>query len=58
MLPETATDLPVLAAAHGGLWDDVRRDDVVRDAQTAEEDGGDGTEVPAAPGVSVGSAPR
>lgn len=58
VLPEAAEDLPVPAAAHGGVRDAVRGDDLVRDAQTAQEDGGDGTQVPAAPRVALGSAPR
>lgn len=58
MLPEAAEDLPVSAGAHRGLRRLLRGDDVLRDAQTAEEDRGDGAEVPAAPGVAVRAAPR
>lgn len=58
VLPEAAEDLPVPRPGHGGRRDDVRRDDVVRDAQAAEEDRSHGSEVSAASGVSLGSAPR
>lgn len=58
MLPEAAEDLPVPAVAHRGVRDVVRGDDLVRDAQAAQEDGGDGAQVSAASGVAVGSAPR
>lgn len=58
VLPQAAPDLPVPAAAHRGLRDVLRRHDVLRDAQAAQEDRGHGSEVPAAPGVSVGAAPR
>lgn len=58
VLPQAAEDLPVSPAGHGGLRDDVRGDDIVRDAQTAQEDGDHGAQVPATPRVSVGAAPR
>lgn len=58
VLPQAAEDLPGPAAGHRGLRDDVRRDGVLWDPQTAEENRGDGPEVSAAPGVSLGSAPR
>lgn len=58
VLQEAAEDLPGSPAAHRGLRDVLWRDDVLRDAQTAAEDGGDGAEVPAAPGVPVSAAPR
>lgn len=58
VLPAAAEDLPVSPAGYRGLWDVVRGDDILRDAQAAGEDRGDGGEVPAAPGVSVGAAPR
>lgn len=58
VLPQAAQDLPVPAAAHRGLRDVVRRHGVLRDAQATQEDRGHGSEVPAAPGVSVGAAPR
>ncbi|CAF87841.1 unnamed protein product, partial [Tetraodon nigroviridis] len=48
-----AEDLPGSPAAHRGLWRLLRRDDVLRDAQAAEEDRGDGAQVPTAPGVAV-----
>lgn len=58
VLPEAAEDLPMSPSGHRGLRGDVRGHDVVRDAQTAQEDGGDGTEVSATPRVAVGTAPR
>lgn len=58
VLQEAAQDLPVSPAAHRGLRDDLRRDDLLRDAQTAQEDRGHGPEVPAAPRGPLGSAAR
>lgn len=58
VLPEAAEDLPMSPSGHRGLRGDVRGHDVVRDAQTAQEDGGDGTEISATPRVAVGTAPR
>lgn len=58
VLPQAAQDLPVPAAGHRGVRDVVRRHVVLRDAQAAAEDRVHGAQVPAAPGVPVGAAPR
>lgn len=58
VLPEAAQDLPVSPTSHRSVRDDVRGYDVVWDTQTAEEDGGHGTQVPATPRVALGATPR
>lgn len=58
VFPQAAQGLPVPAAGHGGVRDVVRRHGVLRDAQAVAEDRGHGAQVPAAPGVPVGAAPR
>lgn len=58
MLAEATEDFPGSPASHRGLRNDVRRHGVLRDEQGVEEDTSHGNEVPAAPRVSVGSAPR
>lgn len=58
MFSEATENLPVSIAGDCGLRDHLRGDGVIRNAQTVEEDGGDGTEVPTAPRIAVSAASR
>ena len=58
VLQETAEDFPVSPADHRGVRDDLRGHDVLRDAQAAQKNRGDGAQVPTTPGVALGAAAR
>lgn len=58
MLQEAEENISVLFTHYGHMWKYVRIYDIIRAAQAAKKDGGDGSEVPATPGIVVGSTSR